>query len=102
MADETTSTEEETPPAPAEVTEDDLRKLIGEVFDQKLEEKLGGITEGIGGAIESVFEKMKGETGSEDSLLEKIGGLIDEKLKGFSTGTGNAKKEHVPKIRIFS
>lgn len=101
MAEETISEEVK----PAEVTEDDLRNLIGEVLD----EKLSGISEGIGGIVDSVVEKMKGESGTDDSMLEKIGGMIDEKLKGLSSGSKPASdnpsgngEARIPKIRIFS
>lgn len=87
---------------PAEVTEDDLRNLVGEV----VEEKLSSISDGIGGLADSILEKLKGEGSStDDSLLEKIGGMIDEKLKGFGgkpTGNGTTETgERVPKLRIF-
>jgi hypothetical protein len=89
---------------PAEVTEDDLRSLIGEV----VEEKLSGISDGIGGLADSILEKLKGEGSStDDSLLEKIGGMIDEKLKGIGGGSSGNKSgngtsgERVPKINIF-
>jgi|SRR5215472_17540153 len=89
---------------PAEVTEDDLRNLIGEVLD----EKLSGISEGIGGLADSIMEKLKGDTSSEDSILEKVGAMIDEKLKGIGNGESasgtksNGSEERKPKIRIFS
>jgi hypothetical protein len=89
---------------PAEVTEDDLRKLVGEV----VEEKLSTISDGIGGIADSIVESLKGDGSSEDSLLEKIGGMFDEKLKGIGgsggTKTGNGATEtgeRVPKLRIF-
>jgi hypothetical protein len=87
---------------PAEVTEDDLRKLVGEV----VEEKLSSITEGISGLTDSIVEKLKGDGSSDDSLLEKIGGMIDEKLKGLGNGkptpSGNGStEERIPKLRIF-
>lgn len=100
MAEETETTEEV---QPAEVTEDDLRKLVGEV----VEEKLSAITDGIGGLTDSIVEKLRGDGSSEDSLLEKIGGMIDEKLKGLggsgkgSGGNGNETTERIPKLRIF-
>lgn len=101
MADEQLENQEV---QPAEVTEDDLRKLVGEV----VEEKLQGISEGIGGIVDSVVEKLKGEGNSEDSLVEKLSGIIDEKMKGFggSGKTDNGKTEsdsgeRIPKLRIF-
>lgn len=101
MADDTTESDEV---KPAEITEDDLRNLIGEV----VEEKLSGISEGVSGLADSILEKLKGEGSSnEEGLLEKIGTMIDEKLKGNSSddggkGNGEAPKERQPKIRIFS
>jgi hypothetical protein len=102
MADDPTPDPQEV--QPAEVTEDDLRNLVGEV----VEEKLSSISEGIGGLADSILEKLKGEGSStDDSLLEKIGGMIDEKLKGIG-GSGQTKDngatetgERVPKLRIF-
>lgn len=102
MADKDDTTTEEV--TPAEVTEDDLRNLIGEEIDKRI----SGLSEGISGLADSILEKLKGEGSSDDSLLEKIGGMIDEKLKGVSSGgsgdKGNGKSttERVPKIRIFS
>jgi hypothetical protein len=90
-------------PDPAEdgISEDDLRKLIGEELDSRLSK----VTEGFGGIVDGIVEKLKGEAGSEgstvseDSLMEKIGNMIDEKLKGVSNG--NVQKPREPKIRIF-
>lgn len=89
---------------PAEVTEDDLRNLVGEV----VEEKLQGLSEGIGGLAESIVEKLKGDGSSEDSLVEKITGIIDDRLKGLGgsskeTGGNGATEsgERIPKLRIF-
>jgi len=100
VAEETNETTEEV--KPAEVTEDDLRALIGDV----VEEKLGGLTDSIAGLADSVFDKIKGDSeSSEASLMEKVGNMIDEKLKGVGTGTKeneNGPVERVPKIRIFS
>lgn len=100
MAEETneTTTEEV---QPAEVTEDDLRKLVGEV----VEEKLQGLSDGIGGLAESIVEKLKGDGSSEDSLVEKIGGIIDDRLKGLGGG-GNGNSETTaskrePRLKIF-
>lgn len=100
MADEQTSNEEV---QPAEVTEDDLRKLVGEV----VEEKLTGLSESVSGIVDSVVEKLKGDGTSEDSLVEKLSGIIDEKIKGLGgNATGNGKTEtdsgeRIPKLRIF-
>jgi hypothetical protein len=99
MADDPTPEEV----APAEVTEDDLRKLVGEV----VEEKLAVVSDGIGGIVDSVVEKLKGDGSNEDSLLERLGGMMDEKLKGIGgsakeTGNGATETgERVPKLRIF-
>jgi hypothetical protein len=102
VAEETKPNESAEEVTPAEVTEDDLRKLVGEV----VEEKLSVISDGIGGIVDSVVEKLKGEGSSEEGLLEKIGTMIDEKLKGIggsgTTPAGNgAKEERIPKLRIF-
>lgn len=99
MAEETTENQEV---APAEVTEDDLRKLVGEV----VEEKLQGFSDGIGGLAESIVEKLKGDGSSEDSLVEKITGIIDDRLKGLGgsskeTSGNGTTEERVPKLRIF-
>jgi hypothetical protein len=99
VADETTEQEVQ----PAEVTEDDLRNLIGEVLD----EKLATLSEGVSGLADSIFDKLKEEV-DNDGLLNRIGSMIDEKLKGVSSGgnggsgNGEAPKARVPKIRIFS
>lgn len=98
MADKTEeTTAEETPDASSDgITEDDLRKLIGEV----VEEKLSTISEGLGGLADGIFDRLKGSSDTSESLLEKIGSLIDEKFKNMPSGE-NGKKEHTPKIRIF-
>lgn len=87
---------------PAEVTEDDLRNLIGEEIDKRLT----GITETLGGLADSIFDKIKGEGSSDnEGLLEKIGTMIDEKVKNVpsgGSGNGEGTKERIPKIRIFS
>lgn len=99
MADEGTTTTDEG------ISEDDLRSIIGEVVEEKLEgfsEKLNpaNLLEGIKGLL-SERGTPEGETPSDDSLLEKIGNMIDEKLQGLATGTNGEKKEHTPKLRIF-
>lgn len=102
MADEPNETTEV---QPAEVTEDDLRKLVGEVVEEKLE----GVAQGISGLAESIVDKLKGDGSSEDSLVEKITGIIDDRLKGIGGSgekTGNGKTdsdsgERIPKLRIF-
>lgn len=100
MADKENETTEEV--QPAEVTEDDLKRIVGEAVD----ERLSGISDSIGGLAESIVEKLKGDGSSDDSLLEKIGGMIDEKIKGIPSGgsnegSGNGKSEREPKIKIF-
>jgi hypothetical protein len=101
-----TKPDETTPePNPSEdgISEDDLKKLVGEV----VEEKLSSIGEGITGLADAIVEKLTASgTSSEEGLLEKIGGMIDEKLKGISSGgSGNGSKaeptERVPKLRVF-
>jgi hypothetical protein len=88
------------------ISEDELRGLIGNAVDEKLNER--GLTKeamdslgGIGAFVEKLFTDNKSEPMNEDGLLEKIGNLVDEKLKGISTGGGNGSKEHEPKIKIF-
>lgn len=101
MAEETTSNEEV---QPAEVTEDDLRNLIGEEIDKRVT----GLSDGISGLADSIVEKLKGDGSNEDGLLEKIGNMIDEKMKGLggSSKTDNGKTEansgeRIPRFRVF-
>jgi hypothetical protein len=101
MAEKSEGTSE--PTGDEGISEDDLRKMIGEELDSRL----STITDSLGGLADSIFDKLKGEGGSgatetvsEDNLLEKIGSMIDEKLKGI--GTGNAKAPREPKLKIFS
>lgn len=106
MAEETKNESTETPPDG--ITEDQLRSLVGEV----VEEKISSIGEGINGLAESIVEKLTASgSSSEEGLLNKIGGMIDEKLKGISSGgsgsgsgsgNGNSEgKERVPKLKVF-
>lgn len=90
-----------TPPAenePEGISEDDLRKMIGEEIDTRLT----SVTDAIAGIGDSIFDKLKGEGSSDsDGMLSKIGELIDEKLKNLPGGNGPVKKEHVPKLKVF-
>jgi hypothetical protein len=97
---------QQTPPNNDGISEDELRGLIGNAVDEKLNER--GLTKeaieslgGIGTFVENLFKENKSEPMNEDGLLEKIGNLVDEKLKGISQGGGNGQKEHAPKIKIF-
>jgi len=99
MTDEPTGNEE-----PEGISEDDLRNIIGEV----VEEKLGVVADTLNPA--NLLEGIKGLLGeregggdppSDDSLLERIGTMIDEKLQGLGSGENGGKKEHVPKLKIF-
>lgn len=99
MADDPKNDPTPDPTEPEGISEDDLRKMIGEEIDSRLT----SVTDAIAGIGDSIFDKLKGE-GSSDSegLLSKIGEMIDEKLKNLpSGGNGTAKKEHVPKLRVF-
>lgn len=92
---------------PEGISEDDLRSIIGEV----VEEKLGAVTETLNPA--NLLEEIKGllssgggsgeegTAGTDDSLLERIGTMIDEKLANLGTSGNGEKKEHVPKLRVF-
>lgn len=99
MAEQKNDPPASTDPPEEGISEDDLRKLVGE----EIESRLSSVTDAISGLTDSIVEKLKGEGSgsvSEDSLLEKIGGIIDDKLKGVTSANGE-KKEHKPKIKIF-
>lgn len=106
MANENKPDNETTPEPSDGISEDDLKKLVGEV----VEEKLSSIGDGISGLADAIVEKLTaGNSSTEEGLLEKIGGMIDEKLKGISSGGsggGNGggtseSKERVPKLKVF-
>ena len=99
MAEEKNETTTET--TDEGISEDDLRKMIGEEIDSRL----SSVTDAIGGLTDSIVDKLKGEGTSgvsEESLLEKIGGMIDEKMKGVSANGSKTKEPHKPKLRIFT
>lgn len=92
MAEETTTTE--TPPSEG-LTEAELEGVIGRVVDAKLEPlmfKLDGITlpdleTFKGGILEEVGKIVtanKAKDLDEEGLLQKVGGMLDEKMKGIS------------------
>lgn len=91
MAEETTTTE--TPPSEG-LTEDELKGIVGDVVDAKLEplmSKLDGISlpdlETFKGGILEDIGKLLGDnktTVDEDGMLEKVGKMLDEKMKGIS------------------
>lgn len=96
MAEETTETTETT--ESEGISEEELRAMIGDELDSRI----STITDSIGGIADSIVEKLKGEGGStsEEGLLDKIGTMIDDKLKALPNGTSE-KKPREPKIRIF-
>jgi len=92
---------------PEGISEDELRSMISTSLDEKLNER--GITaevfEKIGkldilDSLGDLFEKKKTEPVDRESLLGDIGKLIDDKIKGISTGGGNGQPRE-PKIKIF-
>lgn len=102
MAEETTETT--TTEEPEGISEDELRGIFADEVKKELDargltaevvEKVGG----LGDFVSKLFEDNKGDGG--EGLLDKIGTMIDEKLKGISSGNGGEKKEHTPKIKIF-
>lgn len=90
------ATEEETTTPPSEgLTEEELEGVIGRVIDSKLEPittKLDGISlpdleTFKGGILEEVGKLItanKSQPVDEDGLLAKVGGMLDEKMKGIS------------------
>jgi hypothetical protein len=97
------------------ISEDELKGLIGNALDEKLEErgftsetvsKLGKLD--ILDSLDNLFESHKGEPLDKESLLGEIGKLVDEKLKqlpasgGNKEDTDNGKAPRTPKLRIFS
>ena len=93
------------------ISEDELRGMISETLDSKLEER--GITaeafERLGkldilDSIGEMFEKNKSEPVDSEGLLTKVSEMLDDKLKGFSSGSGggNGKSERKPRINIFN
>lgn len=89
------------------ISEDELKTIFRTQVKEELDER--GVTKevieklNIFDSLEGLFEKHSGSGGvDKDSLLGEIGKLIDDKLKGISTGGGNGgTKERNPKIRIF-
>ena len=104
MADEPT-------PDPVEdkgISEDELRGIFNDEVKKELDargltaEVVAGLG-GIGDFVAGLFEENKPGDNSE-SLLEKIGTLIDEKLKGLgNSGNGKAevKEPRKPKLNVF-
>lgn len=90
------------------ISEDELKTIFRSQVREELDER--GVTKevieklNIFDSLEGLFEKHSGGSGvDKDSLLGEIGKLIDDKLKGISSGGSNGgTKERAPKIRIFS
>ena len=97
MADNPTPEPEEQPEG---FSEADMRNMIGEELDSRF----SAITDSFGGIVDGIVDRLKSEGGTHDetSLLEKIGGMIDEKLKGLPSGSKEEAKLREPKLRIFS
>lgn len=88
------------------ISEEELKGIFRSQVKEELDER--GLTKeiieklNIFDSLEGLFEKHSGSGGvDKDSLLGDIGKLIDDKLKGISSGGGNGTKEREPKIRIF-
>lgn len=104
MGDESTSSGD------GSLSTDELRGLIGDELNAKLDER--GITKDviskldILGGIEGLFEKHKSSGIDKEGLLSEVGKLIDDKLSGLkgtgsNGGTGGEKTKREPKLRIF-
>lgn len=87
------------------ISEDELRSMFRTQVKEELDER--GLTKDVLSklnlldGLEGLFEKHKGDP---DSLLGKIGEMIDAKIKTGSTGGGNGgsgKPARQPKLRVF-
>jgi hypothetical protein len=88
-------TPQETPPSEG-LTEAELEGVIGRVFDAKMEglnTKLDGINlpdletfkGGILDEVSKIITENKPKPVDEEGLLSKVGGMLDEKMKGISS-----------------
>lgn len=104
-----------TPPVePSEgMSADDLKALFSTVFDEKIgpvNERLDGIKNGpdLETFRTSLLEDMgklvaenRGKEMDEQGMLDKIGGLIDDKIKGLPRGTSSTKRSGGPLSRFL-
>jgi len=111
-----TETENENNSSQEEI-EVDLEQLIGKVFDEKTkslfenlpkggvdEEKLGAFLDAKLAEVTKAFSGSSSSSISEDSILDKVGKMLDEKLSKLPVPTGGkSSSAHVgPLGRILS